>query len=308
MDTITTLLDAIRVRGAVYFSKIVRPPWGMEVSERSGFWRFHLVLNGSTWVSLADMSQGVKLKTGDFVIVPHGKAHILGDQEARATISRHNIPDLEPVSGLEKGQAQSGDTHFLCGYFRFSQGTPLPFLNQLPGLLVVNGSDANEQNYAADIFEFIQHEAQNHETVSLPVLNRLTEIMFYYAVRRWLESALLPHGALAGLGDPHLQRALAEIHASPQTGWTVDDLAKIAGHSRTTFSNRFHEATGFTPIEYLTHWRIELACRLLADSDLGLDEIAGRVGYVDTNAFSRAFSRLRGIAPGSYRKALRNQI
>jgi AraC-like DNA-binding protein len=264
------------------------------------------VLNGSTWVSLVDQSLRVQLKKGDFVIVPHGKAHMLGDRASRSTMSRHNIPELVPVTALDNGAVRNDDTHFMCGYFRFSQGTLLPFLNQLPGLLVVKSGQAKAQRNAIDLFELIQHEVQNYKTVSLAVLNRLTEIMFYYAVRQWLENALLPDGALAALGDPHLQRALAKIHTSPEINWTVEDLAKSAGHSRTTFSNRFHEATGYAPIEYLTHWRVELAGRFLAESDLSLDEIASRIGYVDTNAFSRAFSRLRGIPPGSYRKVSRD--
>ena len=307
MDAITTLLDIIRVRSAVYFSKIMRPPWGMEVDRRPGFWRFHLVLSGSTWVRLPDKSNCVQLNAGDFIIVPRGEAHALSDQEQGPIVSRHHIPGMEPAPEFESRAPRSGDTHLLCGYFRFAQGTPLAILNQLPSLLVVRSSEAMPP-YVRELVGIIQQELRNDEATSLVVLNRLTEIMFLSAVRQWLQNAMLPEGALAALGDANLQRALAIIHRSPEKPWTVDELARVAGHSRTAFSNRFRAATGYPPIEYLAHWRIELARRLLAESNLSLDDIASRIGYVDTNAFTRAFSRINGTAPGAYRKASRNQV
>lgn len=310
MDAVITMFDIIRVRGSTYFGKIVDPHWGMEVGPRPGFWRFHVVLEGQTWVRLTDTSNQTNLKAGDFVIIPRGQAHVLSDQKDGPVSSHHDIPDMEPtlMPVLENRVVQSDETQLLCGYFRFDEGTPSTFLNHLPDLLVARSEGAGGSGYAREIVGIIQQELNNNETGSLIVLNRLTEIMFFCAVRQWLDSALMPDGVLAALADKHVQRSLTMIHTSPEKPWTVDELARVAGISRTSFSNRFRTATGFTPIEYLTYWRIELARRLLAESDLSLDDIAARVGYVDTNAFSRAFSRISGIAPGAFRGASRGQL
>ena len=310
MDAISTLLDAIRVYGAVYFSKIIHPPWGMEVDARPGYWRFHLVLTGSTWIAASGSSNRAYLSSGDFVIVPRGEAHVLRNEEDGPVTSQHRIPgsELMPVPEFADETARNGEIHLLCGYFQFAQGTPLALLNQLPSLLVVRDASLGQSGYSRALIGIIRQELQNHGAGPQVVLNRLSEILFYCAVRQWLDSATTPGGTLAALADAGLQRALSAIHLSPEEPWTVDDLARISGCSRTTFSNRFRAATGLAPIKYATYWRIELACRLLSESRLGLDEIASRIGYTDSNAFSRAFSRMKGVAPGAYRKASRKQI
>ncbi len=307
MDTIATILDLIRVRSAVYFGKIVRPPWGMEIDRRAEVWRFHLVLSGSTWVRLEDGSNDTHLDAGDFVIVPRGEAHILSDRRTGPVTSSHHVPDTEPTPEFEFRLPHKDETHLLCGYFRFAQGTPLALLDQLPSLLVASADGRSTAGNVDVITGLIRREMQKQGSVPLVVLNRLTEIMFYDALRQWLQNAMIPKGALAALGDLNLQRALSDIHTSPEKAWTVEELARVAGYSRTAFSNHFRAATGYSPIEYLARWRVELAQRMLTESNLSLDNIASSIGYLDTNSFSRAFSRINGIPPGAYRRASRSQ-
>ena len=303
MDAIAALLDTIRVRGTAYFSKAVSPPWGMAVTERPGFWRFHLVLEGSTWVSLADGSGSIELCAGDFVIIPFGRAHILSDREEGSAETSHHIPDPAERPELHGQSSRAGETRLLCGYFRFAETVPPPFLSQLPELLTVHRDAPDAPPHLRDLFAVIQSEMRPCVAASAVVLNRLTEVLFHYALRLWIASAMTPDGILAGLADPRLQRALAAIHGSPAEPWTVESLARLAGSSRAAFAEHFKQATGYTPIGYLTHRRAEIACQLLADSDLGIDAIALRTGYADASSFNRAFKRTVGIAPSAYRKA-----
>ena len=310
MDAVMTLLDVIRVNGAVYFSKIIAPPWGMAVDARPGYWRFHLVLSGSAWIETSSPSDGMHLKSGDFVIIPRGEAHVLRSGASDAVTSHNHIPGPEPVPApvFADGRAQSGETHLLCGYFQFAQGSPLAFLKQIPNLLAVRDEGDVTPPYMPELVAIIRHELRNNRNGPFVVLNRVSEILFYCAVTHWLEREMTPGGTLSALGDVGIQRALSTIHTSPEKPWTVDELAHIAGSSRTVFSKRFRAALGFAPIEYVAYWRIEMACRLLSESGLSLDEIAGRVGYNDSNAFSRAFRRIKNVAPGAYRKAYRRHI
>ena len=107
---------------------------------------------------------------------------------------------------------------------------------------------------------------------------------------------------LGALRDPLVAHALTVIHGDPASPWTVKTLAERVNVSRATLARRFTRFVGETPLSYLTRWRMELAARHLRDTDDAVGAIARRVGYASEFAFSRAFSRARGDAPGRYRR------
>ncbi|WP_434099631.1 helix-turn-helix domain-containing protein [Streptomyces minutiscleroticus] len=105
--------------------------------------------------------------------------------------------------------------------------------------------------------------------------------------------------------DPVVRDALACVHAQPGHPWTTQTLAAATSVSRATLSRRFRSALGQTPGAYLTQWRIDLASVRLRDTDEPVESISRAVGYGSAHAFSRAFRRARGTAPGEYRSRLR---
>ncbi len=134
------------------------------------------------------------------------------------------------------------------------------------------------------------------------VLARLSELMFVEAIRRYLES--LPPaqtGWLAGLRDPVIGQALAALHGQPTEQWTVEGLGRLVGLSRSVFAERFTEMVGHPPMQYLALWRMQLASRLLIEGGQ-VAEVAGAVGYESEAAFSRAFKKLVGQAPATWRR------
>jgi AraC-like DNA-binding protein len=136
------------------------------------------------------------------------------------------------------------------------------------------------------------------------VLARLSELLFMEVVRWQLSHVSKGQsGWLAGLNDTHVGRALSLLHAEPARPWTVEELAREAGISRAALAKRFVELVGETPMQYLAQWRMHLARRQLRESTLGLAEIAARVGYASEAAFSRAFRRLVGVPPATWRQA-----
>ncbi|HEX4298894.1 MAG TPA: AraC family transcriptional regulator, partial [Devosia sp.] len=98
---------------------------------------------------------------------------------------------------------------------------------------------------------------------------------------------------------------LGLIHADPARTWTLIELAKAAGMSRTGFAQRFRAVVGIAPLAYLTRWRMHLAERDLRQSDVLVSGLAYRLGYGSESAFSNAFKRVTGTAPRSYRIASR---
>lgn len=103
--------------------------------------------------------------------------------------------------------------------------------------------------------------------------------------------------------DGYVEKALAAITADPARRWTVAALARIAGLSRAPFARRFQRATGTSPLRWLAEHRLRLARKRLVETDVALVEIATEIGYASEFAFSKAFKRRYGIAPGAFRRA-----
>ena len=108
---------------------------------------------------------------------------------------------------------------------------------------------------------------------------------------------------LAGFADTQIGRALAAFHEAPEADWTVEKLAREAGVSRTGFAVRFADKMGLTPMQYLTSWRMQIACRSLIDDDLSVSEAARVTGYASESAFTRVFKKEIGTTPAAYRAA-----
>jgi transcriptional regulator GlxA family with amidase domain len=151
--------------------------------------------------------------------------------------------------------------------------------------------------------EFAAEELAAHRAGSETVLAKLSELLFVEALRRYVEG--LPEeqtGWLAGLRDPFVSRALSLLHGRVAEQWTVDDLGRDIGLSRSALADRFTRLIGEPPMRYLARWRLQLAAHHLRSSDMPLARIAEQVGYESGTAFNRAFKRSFGVPPAAWRK------
>ena len=130
-------------------------------------------------------------------------------------------------------------------------------------------------------------------------------MVFVDAARRYLES--LPEGGgsgwLAALRDRHVGRAIALLHERPSHDWSVEELGRSIGLSRSALHERFVDLVGQPPMQYLANWRIQLGANLMRSSRYTVATIAQEVGYESEAAFSRAFKRLMGQPPAAWRRA-----
>jgi AraC-like DNA-binding protein len=90
------------------------------------------------------------------------------------------------------------------------------------------------------------------------------------------------------------------MHEAPARDWTLDELAGVAGMSRSVFAGQFREAIGLTPGQYLQGWRVGLAQQALKRGR-PLKVVAGEVGYGSEAALSRAFKAHVGLSPRAWR-------
>jgi AraC-like DNA-binding protein len=146
-------------------------------------------------------------------------------------------------------------------------------------------------------------EGRRNRPGSETVLSKISELMFVEVVRRYIES--MPEdskGWLAGLRDGHIGEALRLLHSEPAKPWTLDRLAHEIGLSRTVLAERFSHHVDVSPMQYLMHWRMQLAARRMESSDASLAQVAADVGYESEAAFQRAFKKVIGVPPGAWRR------
>jgi AraC-like DNA-binding protein len=153
-----------------------------------------------------------------------------------------------------------------------------------------------------EVIVLVSRELTNVEPGQQTVLDRLLDVLLVLALRSdFRRSATAPRWYRAS-GDPRLHAALQAMHEDAGHSWTVPELAAISGLSRAAFARVFRDALGQAPLQYLTEWRMTLARDHLRAGELSLANIAAAVGYGSPYAFTAAFRRHHGIAPGAWRQ------
>ncbi len=326
-DTLSDLLLSVRLRGAVFYYVSFRDQWSAEAPPAKEIaeavmpgcehvMEFHMIAKGSGWAAVSGQAP-VKLAAGDIVVFPQGDRHVISSapdiEPLRMTadwiFSSRNEPKPMPIS-YHNGVVDAGtqlpvedaDTIAVCGFLGCDLHPFNPLIASLPRIMHLPDSRAG--GWIARVIDQAVVESNNRRPGGDAVLERISEMMFVDAARRYLEG--LPEeatGWLAGLRDHFVGRALALMHERPDRAWSVDDLAHEIGLSRSAFHDRFVKFLGQPPMQYLASWRIQLGARLLRESNCNVATIALDVGYDSEAAFSRAFKRNVGMPPAAWRKA-----
>ncbi|MEQ0564836.1 AraC family transcriptional regulator [Amycolatopsis sp. NEAU-NG30] len=287
MDLLSDAIAAVRIGRPVSNRLSAGSEWCYRFAPYEGA-GFHVLLRGSGWL-IPDGGEPVPLGPGDAVLVPHGSAHTLS-----AT------PDASGAVPFEAAVAEpDGRTEFLCGKYRLAHGRRHPVLAGLPELVHLPAGVGRHPALRAAI-DLLGAEVAERRPGRATALAGLLDLLLVYLIRAWL-AGNPGTGWPQALRDPEITAALEALHANPAAPWRIEDLAAHAGLSRATLSRRFTALTGYSPMAYLTWWRLTTAARLLQDTDLPLPSIAAKVGYGSPFAFSHAFKRQFGVAPGAYR-------
>jgi AraC-like DNA-binding protein len=316
IDVLSDVLAAVRLTGAVYFHMEMSSPWVAETppareiaaNVMPGAQRvieYHLIAAGACWGHALGQPP-MRLEEGDIFVLPQGDAHILSSEPGMraapnmALFTRATRP--LPLR-YELGGGGPDRARLVCGFLGCDERPFNPLLTALPPVIHLSGSDAETRTgWPGTLLKAAAEETSSARAGGQNVLARLSELVFVEAVRRHVET--LPPaqtGWLAGLRDPVVGRALAALHGAPAQAWTVEGLAREVGLSRSVLAERFTEMVGQPPMQYLALWRMQLASRRLVEG-APVAEVAGAVGYESEAAFSRAFKKLVGQAPATWRR------
>jgi AraC-like DNA-binding protein len=277
------------------FSKVISGAgrWGVRYAD-FGQPSFCTVLDGSCRLAV-DGQDALTLEAGDFLLLPTTPSFTLSGFEPVTPTFIDPKAMLAPTDDVRHGSPDGDpDVRLLGGYFLFDSPDAGLLVSLLPALVQVRGVER-----LSTLVRLVGEEAGEQRSGRDLVLSRLVEVMLIEALRT-TQSEDAPPGLLRGLGDARLAIAMREMHRDPARPWTVAQLAKTAALSRSAFFDRFTRAVGLPPMEYLLAWRMAMAKDLLRHHDLGLNEVAERVGYSSASTFSTAFSRFVGQPPGRY--------
>jgi AraC family transcriptional regulator, alkane utilization regulator len=313
-DVLGEMLRAVRLTGSVFLNACFSAPFGVLSPKRYDARTpmahlrhvsvFHLIASGSCTIEIVTGERRT-VSAGDLLLVPFADAHKFWNGDYVEMAFGPDIMRPGAVKGMWTVDHGGGGevTRMVCGFLESSEFLATPVFRSLPPLWVDRADEDKVGALLTSTVREILALADAAAPGSELMLGRLMELLFVEVLRRY--AARLPENAkgwFAALNDPLVGRALQAVHGDPARRWTVDDLAREAGASRTVLAERFTAVLGQAPIEYVTGWRMQLAADRIRNSDASLAAIAAEVGYESEAAFNRAFKRVTGVTPGRWRE------
>lgn len=192
------------------------------------------------------------------------------------------------------------EVDMVCANLAFEGGSANPIASALPDLVCL----PLEAVWGAEpVLSLLFEEAFEQRCGRVALVERLLEVVMIQVLRQLMESGEVNGGLLSGLAHPRLRNALVAMHETPAKEWTLEELAGVAGMSRSVFATTFRETVGVTPGQYLQGWRVRLTQKALRRGR-PLKMIATEVGYGSEAALSRAFRAQTGLSPREWKKQL----
>ncbi|MDF2382343.1 AraC family transcriptional regulator [Nostoc ellipsosporum NOK] len=294
MDPLSDIIALLRPSAAVSKPISGRGRWGVRYRPHDAP-GFTIILSGEAWITF-DGEAPLRLAEGDFLLLPTTPAFTLASEPGTAGTA------VEPRNEAVRHGEQEGEPDFtaLGGSFAFERVNASLLLALLPGRIHIPASEGRTTRFGR-LIELLAEECVTNYPGKELIVQRMLEALLVEALRwRGIGNQGMPAGLLSGMRDPALARALHAIHADVRAGWTVAELAGVAGMSRSAFAARFGEVLGCAPIEYLARWRMAIAKDALSRGTKSLDRIADEIGYESASAFSTAFRKRLGCSPGRF--------
>jgi AraC-like DNA-binding protein len=318
MDVLSEVLKLVRLEGALFFNAEFSAPWCLSSSRSTALPAlapsispgaghlilYHLLTEGRAYAKLQD-GRREELTAGDIVVLPHCDAHLLGNGSPAKPVDSFRTFAKNLTHGLKVARFGGGGeiTRFVCGYLACEPRMSEVFLAGLPKILKVHVADEPSGQWLANSIRFSVGEVNGSNAGSGLVLAKLSEVLFVETLRRYINT-LPPDqiGWLAGARDPIIGQALALLHKEPADPWTLSNLARRVGLSRSRLAERFRHFLAESPMAYLAQWRLKLGAEILQSTDDSVAEVAAAVGYGSEAAFNRAFKREFDCPPGQFRR------
>jgi AraC-like DNA-binding protein len=318
MDALSDVLRVAHLTGGVFLHADFFAPWciaariprehcGPTLGSASHLIIYHYVIEGELRIRVDGANEeSLVIGGGEIVLLPRNDPHLMGSDLSLPPVLGRDIVQPPKEGGLYSIHhgGNGSRTRMICGFLGCAGGEGNPVISTLPPLLKLSVEQGAAAEWIRSTFQYAAEEVAAGRPGSETVLAKLSELLFVETVRRHAET--LPDGQtgwLAGLREPHVARALALLHRDITRNWTVDELGREVGLSRSALADRFIRLIGVPPMHYLASWRMQVAAEKLRNTSASLAQVAQIVGYESDAAFSRAFKKEFGTAPATWRRA-----
>jgi AraC-like DNA-binding protein len=298
-DPLSNVLDLLHARCGLSGRLVAGGAWGRRFTNVNAI-KFVAATKGACWYFMDGLVEPVVFDAGDVLVMNGTRSLILMSDPCSIPDAVTSLlqPDGEGIYRLGQGD----DFEMLSGMVQIEPERQAWLQSGLPPLIHVRGSVPEATPLAWLLEQLVREMKPEMLPGQTMAIAALCQLLFVQTLRAYMAHApAADSGWLKGFGDSRLRAALRCIHDDPTHSWGLDELAKKAGMSRTSFAVRFRDIMGMPPLSYLTNWRMHLAKRELR-AGASINEAAARVGYASESAFSGAFRRAMGVAPGHYRR------
>lgn len=302
-DPLSDVLELVSARCSLSGQLVAGGVWARRFVNLDAI-KILAVTEGSCWYLMDGMTQPAPFTAGD-VLVTNGRRTLVLASDPTQSAGAPSTERVQDDNGVYR-LGQGDDVVILGGIVEVDSRRSALLLDALPPLIHIGAAAPD----AADLAWLLRRIGEEMRAVGKVgqsiMLAQLAQLLFVQVLRAYLASAPMGDaGWIKGLGDRRLAPALGRMHAEPAHAWNLEDLAQAASMSRTAFAVRFREVMGVPPLTYLTNWRMLLAERELRGG-ASIAEAAEATGYTSESAFSNAFKRTLGTAPGRHRNASRH--
>jgi len=312
-DWLSHLLQIVTVTGQLEVRCAYGAPWRVTWGEAAANEiPYHVIVRGRAVFEDPETRTARELVSGDVVLLPHGRAHVLHDGSGRQPIvtRQHHGAAGWMLSENDGGGEQ---LDLLCGRFFVAPPHDRLIRDYLPNHLVTRGlaergdeATDSASSQLASLVSLMRMESSRDKAGGRAILNALSSALFTLVLRRASEDEKAPEGLLALAGHPRLAPAIGAMFADPTRSWKLPDLADLCGMSRATFMRHFQDRLGRSALDFLTDLRMSLAANELKKPTVSTEAVAEAVGYQSVSAFRRVFTERIGMTPGEWRRLAHN--
>jgi len=265
--------------------------------------KFFALVKGNCWLRIESEQAPIRVEAGDVFLLSAQRSFVLASDLAIAPVDATGLFTGTVYRTAKLGHGE--DCIQIGGHVRLDPATGWLLADVLPPLIHVKATSQQ-----ATVLRWLLDQLISERAAELPGSSlasaQLAQLLFVQILRAHMEaSGPLATGWLRAVADDRLAPALRLMHGDPGRAWQLEELAKAAAMSRTTFAQHFKTVAGISPLAYLTKWRMRLAERALREESIPVSALAGELGYTSESAFSNAFKRVTGNAPKRYRMAAR---
>ena len=293
MDPFLDLIYLLRPQATLWGRTDAVGRWGVSFRKRDDL-LFCWVERGECQL-IRPLSPPIDLQPDDFVLVRTSTSFSLTSDPLIEPVDSETI--VSATRGLTLGDGVDAPVTLHGGRFVFATANEDLLAGLLPPLVHIRADDTPSWRVRS-LLKMNQAESLAPGAGSSFIIVRLMELILVEILRNEALKLDQEHtGMLAGLADPVTACALIAMHRNVAHDWTVADLARLCGLSRSSFAARFSKVVGTGPIEYLMRWRMALAKDELNRGERSSGQIALAIGFKSSSAFSTAFTRAVGCAP-----------